>query len=250
MTRATITKLLTVVFVLLAAAGGSKLWLVVVILAFFAIIGMGAAFPQLRFYGPFTCRGKSWERCVALTFDDGPDDRSTPALLDLLRESGVPAAFFCVGQRVAARPELAERIVREGHLLENHSYTHSHFINFFTTARLRAELTRTQTAIHTATGATPQYYRPPMGLSNPRTFRAARSLGLKVIGWSVRGLDTRCADPEIIHRRIARRLAPGAIILLHDGNIPATRLLSTVKLLLATLHERGYKVVRLDQLLT
>jgi peptidoglycan/xylan/chitin deacetylase (PgdA/CDA1 family) len=249
MTRAGVAKVVAAGLGLLALACGSHAGVAVVILAFVAVLSLGAAFPGWNFYGRFICRGHPAECCVALTFDDGPDDRSTPALLDLLRESGVPAAFFCVGTRVAARPELAARIVREGHLLENHSYTHSHFINFFTTARLRAELAQTQTAIHSATSATPRYYRPPMGLSNPRTFRAARSLGLTVVGWSARGLDTRCADPEIIHARIARRLAPGSIILLHDGNIPVARLLPTVKLLLATLRERGYKVVRLDQLL-
>ena len=88
-----------------------------------------------------------------------------------------------------------------------------------------------------------------MGLSNPRVFRAARELGLTVIGWTARGLDTRLTDPERIVARIVRRLKPGAIVLLHDGNIPASRLVATVKLLLDSLRERGYEVVRLDRML-
>jgi peptidoglycan-N-acetylglucosamine deacetylase len=77
----------------------------------------------------------------------------------------------------------------------------------------------------------------------------ARSLGLTVVGWSARGLDTKLTEPERIAARITRRLGPGAIILLHDGNIPAERLVVTVKLLLAKLRERGYEVVRLDRML-
>jgi peptidoglycan-N-acetylglucosamine deacetylase len=221
----------------------------IVVVAFLIIIGLGVAFPQLCFFGKFICRGRNSQRCVALTFDDGPDARSTPALLDLLKEAKVEAAFFCVGERVAANPELAARLVREGHLLQNHSYAHSHFTNFFSVVRLRTELMRTQRAIQEVTGICPQFFRPPMGLSNPRVFRAARELGLTVIGWSARGLDTRSTLPERIVARIVRRLEPGGIILLHDGNIPAARLVLTVKLLLATLRERGYEVARLDKLL-
>ena len=186
---------------------------------------------------------------MALTFDDGPDARSTPALLDLLKEAKVEAAFFCIGKNVATNSSLAARIGREGHLLQNHSYAHSNFTNFFSVARLRTELAQAQTVIQQATGIVPQFFRPPMGLSNPRTFRAARSLDLKVVGWSIRSLDTIMTSPEKIVARIARRLEPGAIILLHDGNISAGRLVPTVKLLLATLRERGYDVARLDKIL-
>jgi peptidoglycan/xylan/chitin deacetylase (PgdA/CDA1 family) len=170
--------------------------------------------------------------------------------LELLREADVKAAFFCIGNRLAAHPGLAAQIVSEGHLVENHSYTHSNATNVFTVRRLRAELADTQAAIEQATGVVAHCFRPPMGLSNPRIFRVARALGLKVVGWSARGLDTRVTDPEKIVRRIARKLKPGGIILLHDGNIPAERLVATVKLLLGRLRLLGYEVVRLDRILT
>jgi peptidoglycan/xylan/chitin deacetylase (PgdA/CDA1 family) len=221
-----------------------------VLLASLVIIILGVFLPRLSLFGPFICRGENSRRCVALTFDDGPDARSTPVLLDLLRESHLEAAFFAIGKRVAAERELAARIVREGHLLENHSFAHSNTMNFFTIPRLKADLTQAQEAIQQATGVTPKLFRPPMGLSNPNVFHATRALGLKVIGWTARGFDTRVHDPERIVKRIVRQLKPGAIILLHDGNIPAERLVVTVKLLLAKLQERGYEVVRLDRMLT
>jgi peptidoglycan/xylan/chitin deacetylase (PgdA/CDA1 family) len=212
-------------------------------------IGLGVAVPKLSLFGPFICRGSRDTKRVALTFDDGPDERSTPALLNLLREQGVQAAFFGVGKRVAAHPDIAARIVGDGHLLENHSYAHSNATNFFSVPRLRSELTQAQEAIRRATGITPTCFRPPMGLSNPRIFRAAREAGLKVVGWSARGLDTKVTDSEQVVSRICRRIDPGGIILLHDGNIPADRLVTTVKTLLDRLRTLDYEIVRLDHLL-
>src|SRR4051794_22679582 len=98
----------------MAWAFGGLLWLLAVVVALLTVIGLGVAVPQLCFFGPFVCRGAGSRRRVALTFDDGPDAYSTPALLDLLRDEGARVAFFCVGERVAAHPELAARIVREG----------------------------------------------------------------------------------------------------------------------------------------
>jgi len=234
----------------LAASRGHVAWVLVVVGALIGVVGLGVAIPQLRFFGPFVCRGDATpERAVALTFDDGPDPASTPALLDLLRDAGVQAAFFCIGERVAAHPELTARIAREGHLVENHSYHHSHLTNFFSVARLRVELERTQTIIARTTGRAPTCFRPPMGLSNPRVFRAARAVGLRVVGWTARGFDTRAVDPARIVKRIARGLTPGGVILLHDGNIAPARLVSTVEKLLAELGARGYRLARLDRVL-
>jgi len=221
-----------------------------VVLAFLAVIALGVKIPQLRLFGPYICRGAGTGRRVALTFDDGPDPRSTPALLELLREAKVEAAFFCIGQRVAEHPSLAARIVHEGHLLENHSYSHSHATNVFTEPRLKTELTKTQIAIEEAAGVIPKFFRPPLGLSNPRIFRVARALGLTVIGWTARGFDTKLTEPKQIVARIIRKLQPSAIILLHDGNIPADRLVTTVKILLDTLRGLDYEVARLDKVLT
>ena len=122
-------------------------------------------------------------------------------------------------------------------------------MNFFGLARLTEEMSRTQSAMRDAAGVAPVYFRPPMGLSNPRVFKAASSLGLKVVGWTARGIDTQIRDSNRVVQRILRGVRPGAIILLHDGNIPPERLLPTVKLLLAKLRGQGYQFARLDHLL-
>ena len=222
-----------------AVALRNHFFLLAVVVGFLIVMSLGVAIPQMKVFGNFICSGNRTKKQVALTFDDGPDPRSTPQLLDLLRAEKIPAAFFCIGQHVEKNPELAARILREGHLVENHSFAHSNFINFYSPKKLRAELALAQAAIEKAAGIAPKFYRPPVGLSNPGTFRVAHALGLQVIGWNVRSLDTVIAEPEKIVARIRRGLKPGAIILLHDGNIPAEKLLATVKSLLDTL--RGAK---------
>ena len=249
MSRFHITIIAAAMLAALALALGSWILLCAVVGALFVLVGLGVVWPQMSFFGPFICNGNSSKKQVALTFDDGPDARSTPALLDLLRESDVQATFFCIGKRVAAEPAIARRILADGHMLENHSFAHSNFTNFFTVSQLKADLSQAQAAINIATSHTPKLFRPPVGLSNPNVFRAAKDLGLRVVGWSIRSLDTRITDPARIVQRIERGLSPGAIILLHDGNIPAERLLPTVKLLLAKLREHGYEIVRLDRLI-
>jgi len=250
MTRYHMAAMMAALLGTLALGFGHVVIFGVVVLALLILIGLGAAIPQMRFFGPFVCRGANSRRCVALTFDDGPDERSTPALLEVLREAGVQVTFFCVGHRVVMHPELAARIVREGHLLENHSYAHSKLANIYSVSRLQAELARTQAVIKQATGVAPRWFRPPIGLSNPRVFHVARLLELTVVGWTAGGLDTKLTEPDRIVARIARRLEPGAIILLHDGNIPAERLVATVKMLLDRLRALDYEVVRLDRILT
>ncbi len=248
-TRFQATSVVAAVLSLVAIAIGSMIFFLAVVIPYFVVLGLGVAIPQMRFFGLYVCRGNTGRKWVALTFDDGPDARSTPALLDLLRDAGVQATFFCIGKHVDAERDLTARIVREGHLTANHTYTHNNTTNFFTEPRLRDELFRTQAAIKEATGVEPIWFRPPVGLTNPRVFRAASWLKLGMIGWTVRSLDTKLTDPAQIVDRIVKRLKPGAIILLHDGNIPASRLVPTVKLLLDTLRSLGYEVTRLDHLL-
>ncbi len=221
----------------------------VAILGLLVVMGLGVAIPQLRLFGNYICRGSTVGKRVALTFDDGPDPRSTPQLLAWLRAEKIHATFFCIGQKIEAHPGLAAEIVRDGHLLQNHSYAHSNFTNFYGKSRLQRELGLAQATIQKITGTAPVYFRPPVGLSNPNTFRAAKKLNLQVIGWTIRSLDTVMTDPQKIAARITRGLRPGAIILLHDGNISAEKLLATVKSSLDSLRRLGYEIVRLDELL-
>jgi peptidoglycan/xylan/chitin deacetylase (PgdA/CDA1 family) len=184
-----------------------------------------------------------------LTFDDGPDAEATEPLLALLGREGIHAAFFCVGTRVLEHPELASRIVEEGHLLENHSHHHSSRTYFLSTAALFEEVSRAQDAIRTATGLNPRYYRPPVGLMSPAVPRVMRRLGLHCVGWDVRSLDRAPISAARVVRRIRRGLREGSIILLHDGGVDSLRLLSIVEQVIVFARREGYRFVRLEELL-
>jgi peptidoglycan/xylan/chitin deacetylase (PgdA/CDA1 family) len=212
------------------------------------VVGLGVSFPQWQMFGESLCAVPAKRKVVALTFDDGPDAENTPALLALLAARKVRATFFCIGKRVAQQPALAERMATEGHEIENHTFAHSPATNIFSARRLQDELSRTQAEIQRATGRAPEFFRPPVGLTNPRIFRVTGELGLKVVGYTARGLDRRADAPEKIAGRLLRKLRPGAIFLLHDAGVPRDRLLAVVTLLLDKLEADGYQFVRLDEL--
>jgi peptidoglycan/xylan/chitin deacetylase (PgdA/CDA1 family) len=185
---------------------------------------------------------------VALTFDDGPDPKATPELLDLLKREGIQATFFCIGKNVEANPDIAKRIAGEGHLLANHSYTHPWYISMLMGPSLRREMERTQEAIKTAAGVTPKYFRPPSGTTGPNFPGALKRVGLTLVGWDVRSLDT-VATPEKAVERIVRLAGDGSIILLHDGRTTPARIVEIVEAAVRELKLRGFGFERLDRLI-
>jgi len=159
---------------------------------------------------------------VALTIDDGPDPLITPQVLELLDRLGCKATFFCIGELVAARPDIAREIVRRGHQVENHSQLHRLYFSAFGPAAMRAEILQAQATIASITGQTPQYFRAPAGLRNPFLERELRASGLQLASWTRRGFDTVTTDPEVVLARLTRNLRAGDILLLHDGHAART----------------------------
>jgi len=153
---------------------------------------------------------------VALTFDDGPDGRWTPTILDILAGKGARATFFMIGEQVSRFPELARRVVDEGHEVAVHLFSHDRAVADDESA-FRGEVERTRQLIEEHTGARPAYLRFPFayyGSQRPRS--VASELALETVHWSFSSLDSR-SDAIEIRRRLERSLFPGAIVLLHDG---------------------------------
>lgn len=167
-------------------------------------------------FGPSVERGPR-ERRIYLTFDDGPNERATPAILDTLAAEGVPAAFFMVGDHVRRFPKLARRVVAERHAVGNH--THHHLkLHLRGPQTIRAELFSAHHAIVWATGTEPRIFRAPHGYRSPFLRGIARDLFYTVFGWTFGVFDTARPGVEEIRRRVRARLRPGAIVLLHDGD--------------------------------
>ena len=198
------------------------------------------------FYMPSGILGRARTRVaggVALTYDDGPDPETTPALLDLLGERSAKATFFVVGDRVRAHPDIVKRCAEEGHVVANHSNRHSNWTNLFLRGRMQAEIQSCQDAVRDATGETPRHYRPPVGLMNHNVAPVARALGLELVAWSVRSYDTVRADAA---KHVIRGLSDGAIVLLHDGGLERETVLETTRRVLDAMAERKLEAVTLQ----
>ena len=170
--------------------------------------------PTLQVFGPALLRGPAHDGNVALTFDDGPSSPYTGQILDILRERGVTATFFLCGRNVERHPEIARRIVAEGHTIGNHTYSHP-FPYFRRRSFFAAEIDRTQDVIENVTGQRPRIFRPPFGARWLGMYRVLRERNLALINWSDTGYDWR--EGVDIAAEALRHLRPGSIILLHDG---------------------------------
>jgi peptidoglycan/xylan/chitin deacetylase (PgdA/CDA1 family) len=160
---------------------------------------------------------------VAVTFDDGPHPEGTPAVLDVLAAAGAHATFFLIGEQVERRPELAARIVAEGHRVALHGYRHRLQLRL-TLAAVTHDIQRGAAIIEQATGAAPAWHRPPYGIYSPAGLRAAREAGLQPLLWSRWGKDWRkFTTPERIVGRATRGLIGGDVILLHDADFYSAR---------------------------
>ena len=137
-------------------------------------------------------------------------------------------------------------MVTEGHLIGNHSYSHSGLFPRYGLSKMKKDLQTCQCELERVTSQPVTLFRPPFGVTNPTIAKAVRQLGYTSIGWSIRTLDTQQSAPDKILARIRKRLEPGAIILLHD-RMPGSDQL--VKQILDLLKEQGYTVVRPDKLL-
>jgi peptidoglycan/xylan/chitin deacetylase (PgdA/CDA1 family) len=153
---------------------------------------------------------------VALTFDDGPDPEWTPRVLDVLAELGIPATFFVVGARARAHPDLVEELVRRGHQLATHGDEHARHL-LRTPMWVRRDLGRACDTM-AALGHQATWYRPAYGQATAATLGVARAMGLRTVLWSAWGREWASTGPGEVAARIVRRLAPGAVVLLHDSD--------------------------------
>ena len=256
MRRAFVTKALFLVLALAAlalpTAARHATWALLAVTATILLFGP-IVHPRWGFYVPTRGRGRG--RGVALTFDDGPDPRWTPAILAVLRERRVKAAFFVVGRRAEAHPDLVRAMVAEGHVVGGHSFDHDGGFHFRSPRKLTAELARFDRVLAPLLGGQScRFFRAPQGLRTPMLADALRRHGLVCVGWSARAFDALPAGPDTLLRRWLRGARPGAIVLLHDGgglggSDDRSATVAALPRLLDALEARGLPPERLDHLL-
>lgn len=193
------------------------------------------------------CKGAVKDKVVTLTFDDGPDELMTPKVLDVLKRYDIKAVFFLIGEKVDKNPGIVRRIVEEGHIVANHTYSHSGLFPLSGKGKVMQELQKCGESIKNAIGRHPLLFRPPFGVTNPIIGRAVNAQGLKTIGWSIRSLDTVDGKTRAeILRKVEAKLHPGAIILLHDRCAKSDELLESI---IESALNRNYSFIPLDKML-
>jgi peptidoglycan/xylan/chitin deacetylase (PgdA/CDA1 family) len=196
----------------------------------------GITYSAVHVDGPF----------IAMTFDDGPDKKLTPELLDILGQHHIHATFFVIGSNAEAHPEILQRAVREGHEIGSHSWSHPAFAKM-SDAKVRTELQKTDDVIRAALGGRPVLMRPPYGSITARQKHwINEEFGYRIILWDVDPLDWKRPGPAVVRDRIVRATRPGSIILSHDIHP------GTIKAMPETfdqLQAKGFKFVTVSELI-
>ena len=200
-------------------------------------------------------QGAGGEHQVAITFDDGPDPRWTPKILDILKAANVKATFFVVGVNAEHYPALIRRIVDEGHEIGNHTYYHPNLALCWP-EHIKLELNATQLLIETITGRATTLFRPPYasdtgptGLSELTPLKIAEDLNYLVVLENIDPQDWAKPGVDIILRRIKQQRRDGSVILLHDAGGDRSQTVEALPQILDWLHTRGDTVVPLSTLL-
>ncbi len=201
-------------------------------------------------------RGPAGGNVIALTFDDGPDPRYTPQILDTLREHGVAATFFVVGVNAESAPGLLRRMQADGHEVGNHTYQHPNLATV-SRERTRLELNATQRIIQHVLGLSTTLFRPPFNVdSDPLTpeeiepILRAQELGYLAVGAGIDPQDWRPGiTADAVVAETVRRLADGRIVLLHDGGGERSATVAALPRIIEHFRARGYRFATVSELI-
>ena len=217
----------------------------ILILLFLGSVAIGVFSIQKNFFFKSYNNGPQTKKEIAISFDDGPNAQVTPLLLDILANNNVKATFFCVGEKILENKDLVKRIAREGHIVGNHSYSHSILFDFMPPSGMIQEINSTNELIYKIIGKKPRFFRPPFGITNPFVKKAINHTGMTPIGWSLRSLDTVKNEKKVL-ARIKNKIQPGDIVLMHDKS---KHILSVVQDLISWVEASELKIVSLNKLL-
>lgn len=195
--------------------------------------------------------GDRSENKLALTFDDGPDPRFTPQILDVLEGYNVKATFFLMGARAEAHPELVKRMIDEGHIIANHTYWHPNLVNEDDVATLENEVNKTEDTLADQIGYRTKLFRAPYGFLNNELVEKLKEMNYSVVGWTVDSLDWQEAAPEVITYNVLSNIHPGAIILMHDGaewEGDRTNTIKSLREIIPELKDQGFDFVTVPEL--
>jgi len=189
------------------------------------------------------------KKLIAFTFDDGPNRRYTPQVLDLLRRYHAKATFFLIGQEVVRFPDVVGQIQKAGMEIGNHGMHHK-WLHKLSGDAIGEEIQGGADAITAAGGRRPYLYRLPGGYSSSEASQVLGRLGYTIVGWSVDTRDWRMrATADSVERIVLRDAQPGRIVIMHDGSIHREGTIAALGKVLPELERQGYKIVSVGDLL-
>ncbi|PWK12737.1 polysaccharide deacetylase family protein [Tumebacillus permanentifrigoris] len=193
------------------------------------------------------------DKTVTLTFDDGPDPRYTPAILDMLKKRHLQATFFIVGRNAIEHPDLVRRIERDGHTIANHTLTHPH-LEQLTLTQVNAELQGGDAALTSVLGPTfpiPHFFRPPRGNVSQAILETTENMHKQLILWNVCVENHSTTTPDQVEARVMDliRERHGGILLAHDGELDRSLTVQSLPRILDDLQREGYHIVTLQEYL-
>ena len=211
--------------------------------------GSAALAARLATEGLYLTSGPDDQPEVALTFDDGPDPRHTPAVLEALERYGAVATFFCVGAAARAHPDLLSRAARAGHLIANHTWSHP-FLPDLSREELRWQVEATGSALTAAAGqaAAPRLVRPPYGAYTPEVLGWLAEQEATTVLWDVDTDDWQLPGPDLITQQALQGARNGSIVLCHDGGGDRSQTTTALPAIIEGLLDRGMRLVTVAQL--
>ena len=226
----------------------------ILVLSVFIVLCLTAPFlPGTGIFLPVIRRGSRRHQTIAITFDDGPDPRTTPMLLKVLAERDLPATFFVIGGKAQKHPDIINAILNAGHCIGNHTYKHDVLVMLKSGARLAREIDDAQEILKTF-GIQPLIFRPPAGVVNPRLGPLLSQRGMSCVHFSCRAPDMGNRRIRGMAGKILKKIEPGDIVLLHDsypdsGGFQARLWLAEIEKILDGFSEKGLRVVPLSDLI-
>ena len=215
-------------------------------------VAYGSIHNRYDIRGRVYWHGPTNEKKVALTFDDGPSE-DTLQILDILHKYNIKATFFVVGKNVEKYPEIFQRIVREGHTIGNHSYSHP-FMFLKSSGTIRKQIEQTEEIARRFSDKKMFLWRTPYAVENSWVFSQAKKHGYIIVKWSVSGGDWRINNTDKIVKRIVNNVHNSSIINLHDGrrlkkNSHCQSTINALSKVITLLEAKGYQFVKVPELL-
>jgi peptidoglycan-N-acetylglucosamine deacetylase len=221
--------------------------------AYVLLVILGYIFPRWGMFAEVIEDALPGRQLVALTFDDGPDESSTPHVLETLAKYEAKATFFLIGKKAEKLPGLVALMVEQGHEIGYHGYSHSRLTAFRSATWMKEDLKKARDVLSPWVPDDTRWFRPPIGHVTPRLAAVARELGFVILCWTIRGLDgLPGATKERVAQRVIPKLRDGAIIALHDAFETESGVPAGVKALseiLDAIKKAGLRSVTLSELL-